>query len=277
MNQHLKPIVSQRGIATFIVALVALPTWHPSAIAQTATENSRPVAARSLSFKPPPPPPERDAPGHRGGGAGRSCAVGNQLPIALVPEYIRPLAQGGKNIQVWGTTTSGHPTFWFDVPYAERAIASLEFVIQDNSSQPNDLYRTVLTPPASPGIVRVQLPATVAPLEAGKLYQWYLKLRLQCGTKSQIAKEQLNGWVQRVNLSPSLTNQLKQATPPQRAALYAQNGIWFDALTTLGELRLANPQNPQLAQDWRGLLASIGLEPLTQHPLVPCCQPSAAQ
>ncbi|MGI0493756.1 DUF928 domain-containing protein [Alkalinema pantanalense CENA528] len=224
-------------------------------------------------FTPPPPPPDRDAPGNRGGGAGRGCGVGSQTLMALVPEYHQALPAEGEITKVWGTTIAERPTLWFYVPYAAADVVSLEFVLQDQSSPAQDIYRSAVVPPVSPGIISIRLPDQVPGLEAGKLYQWYFKARLQCqssqpGTPSPMVKEQINGWVQRITPSQSLATQLKQATPQQQTALYIQNGIWFDALNSLAELRLANPQATSLTEDWKRLLQSIGLESLADQPII---------
>lgn len=258
-----------------MVGVLTLPTWGVCILFSSA--EATPVAQVSATgFKPPPPPPDRDAPGRRGGGAGRGCGAGNQSVTALMPEYKQVLEQGAIT-KVWGTTTTGRPTFWFYVPYESGAIAAMEFVLQDNASPTREIYRSAIAPPTAPGIISVQLPASVPPLEVGTLYQWFFKIRLQCSSgvaaaKLQIQKENLYGWVQRMSSSPTLTSQLKQASPQQQAALYAQNGIWFDALTTLAEQRLASPQEARLIEDWQTLLRSIGLEPMTTKPLIPCCQ-----
>ncbi len=262
---------------TFTISLVTLSALGNGIIAPTVWASPVPAQAGAVAFTPPPPPPDRDAPGNRGGGAGRGCGVGNQPLMALVPEYKQTLNRGTIT-KVWGTTLAERPTFWFDLPYEQGAIAALEFVLQDNSSPNQELYRSAIVPPATPGIVSIRLPATVPPLETGKLYQWFFKVRLQCspgesGAKPQLQKEELYGWVQRVNPDAGLTSQLKQATPQQRVSLYDQNGIWFDALTTLGELRLSNPQDARFTEDWNRLLQSVGLEKLIAKPLVPCCQP----
>ena len=272
-------IVFRRAIATCTLSMITLPCFSNSTMPQASWASPIAMQVGTVSFTPPPPPPDRDAPGNRGGGAGRGCGAGNQVMIALVPEYQQTLAQGGTITKVWGTTLAERPTFWFDVPYERGAIVSLEFVLQDNAKPAKDLYRSAIVPPDSPGIVSIRLPATVPPLETGKLYQWFFKVRLQCGSgvstvKPQIQKESRSGWVQRVSPDASLASQLKQATPQQRAALYAQNGIWFDVLTTLGDLHLSNPQDTRLTADWHGLLQSVGLEKLTTKPLIQCCKPN---
>jgi hypothetical protein len=265
------------AIAIFTVSLFVFPCLGDRMGSQTAWATPSLTQVIATGFTPPPPPPERDAPGNRGGGAGRSCAAGEQSVTALMPEYQQALISGGAITKVWGTATTERPTFWFDLPYEKSTLAALEFVLQDNSSPAKDLYRGAIVPPDTPGIISISLPATVAPLEVGKLYKWFFKVRLQChsgasAAKPQIQKEELYGWVQRVSPSPALINQLKQATPQQQASLYAQNGIWFDALTTLGKLHLANPQDAQLRKDWNDLLQSVGLEELTTKPLFPCCR-----
>jgi hypothetical protein len=274
LKTQFQNITLKHTITTAMIGVLTLPIWGSYTVSAAGATPAAQVS--TTGFTPPPPPPDRDAPGRRGGGAGRGCGAGNQSVTALMPEYKQVLERGAIT-KVWGTTTAERPTFWFDVPYESGAIAVMEFVLQDNASPTRELYRSAIVPPTAPGMISIQLPTSVPPLEVGTLYQWFFKVRLQCGSdiaaaKPQIQKENLNGWVQRVNLSPTLTNQLKQATPQQRAALYAQNGIWFDALTTLAEQRLANPQDARLMEDWHTLLRSIGLEPLITKPLVPCCQ-----
>jgi uncharacterized protein YeaO (DUF488 family) len=78
----------------------------------------------------------------------------------------------------------------------------------------------------------------------------------------------VDGWIQRISPSSKLSQQLKQAPTKQQARLYAENGIWFDALTTLAELRLKNSQDAAIAQDWKSLLQSVGLEQFAVEALV---------
>lgn len=267
------------AIVPCTTGLLMIQLLTPSLHSQWAWASPKVAQLNSVGFTPPPPPPDRDAPGNRGGGAGRSCGVGNGEKImALVPTYKQALPQGGEIIKVWGTTILERPTFWFDIPYEKGAIVSLEFVLQDGSRPAKNLYRTAVTPPDTPGIISIHLPTTVSLLETGKLYQWFLKARLQCASsqanvKASAMQDQVYGWIQRISPSTGLAAQLNQASSQQRADLYTQNGIWFDALTTLGELRLANSQDASLKNNWNSLLQSVGLEKVTTKPLVPCCQP----
>lgn len=266
------------AIASCTIGLFVMPSFAPGLNDQPAWANLTVAQRGSARFRLPPPPPSRDAPGNRGGGAGRSCGVGSQTLMALVPEYQEALPSGGSIIKVWGTTIAERPTFWFHVPYEKGAIVSLEFVLQDNSRPAKDLYRTAVIPSDTPGIISIHLPETVSPLETGKLYQWFLKARVQCASNQSnvkviVMQDQVYGWVQRIKPSTDLMTQLNQDTPQKRADLYAQNGIWFDALTTLGELYLANTSNASL-ENWNNLLQAVGLEKVATKPIVPCCKPA---
>jgi hypothetical protein len=164
-----------------------------------------------------------------------------------------------------GLTVAEHPTFWFYIPYSlnsSPAAISVEFVLQDENS--NQAYKTVLTTSEnSPGVYSVELPSTAPPLEVGRRYHWYFVI--YCGHSE--LPNYVEGWVERVELNPSLKTQLERATPLQRVALYAKAGIWHEAVTSLGKLRRENPQKAALMADWNELLKSVDLEAIAQEPI----------
>jgi Domain of Unknown Function (DUF928) len=231
--------------------------------------------ATPIKFMPPPPPPDRNAAGDRGGAASRGCGSENSL-VALVPIYQQTINSGkGESVsltKVWGLTTSNYPTFWFFIPYQNSSIAAMEFVLKDESIKPNQtIYSSQLTPPTAPGIISVNLPTTVTQLQSDKMYHWFLKLKVKCDQQPPVS-EYVEGWVQRVNLNSNIVNLLKQETPQQQAAIYAENGIWYDSLTTLAQLRLVKPQDTTIATDWKNLLKSVGLEKFANQSPVNCCK-----
>lgn len=230
--------------------------------------NSTIQAARSnavaLNYNPP-PPPNRGAPGNRGEGASRSCTVNNQPLIALVPSTEQTV-DAATLTQVWGLTSIDHPSFWFHLPYDPAQISTIEFVLQTEQDQ--TIYRASVPLPATAGIMQVQLPSTVDPLEPDQRYHWFFKVRTICQPNQVPMLSYVEGWVQRTRLDPALDSQIAEAAPLQKAALYAENGIWYDALTTLAELKLAAPQDQAIAQDWTDLLNAIGLGNLATQPLI---------
>ncbi|MBI4784556.1 MAG: DUF928 domain-containing protein [Oscillatoriophycideae cyanobacterium NC_groundwater_1537_Pr4_S-0.65um_50_18] len=221
----------------------------------------------SFSYTPPPPPPDRGAPGSRGEGASRSCKAGSLPLMALVPEQTLSATPGAAPItQVWGLTSTDHPRFWFAMPYAATQVSAIEFVLQN--SQDQTVYRTPISVPAAPGIMAVSLPTTVNGLEPNQPYHWFFKVRAVCEPNQAATLDYVEGWIQRTPLDPGLRDRLTQSTPRQQAVLYAENGIWYDALTTLADLKLAQPDDRAIAQDWTDLLKAVGLENLADQPLL---------
>ena len=208
--------------------------------------------------------------GRRKGAAGRGNCVLEPPLTALVPTSEKSLAESeGKVTYVWGKTIAEYPTFWFYVPYSNTSLLSVEFVLQDGE---NDVYRTPVTLPRTPGIVSFRLPSTAKPLEIGKMYHWFFKVNVDCALQPPAKmKDYVEGWVQRVKLNPIIASQLETATPQQQIAIYAANGIWHEALTSLVDLRLVNTEDTTLKNDWTDLLQSAGLSDIASKPIVQCC------
>lgn len=242
---------------------------------------AKPVISMVRFVPPPPPIADRGAPsGRLRGGASRGQCPAIAKPLtALVPATKKTLnlKQALSNSAldtfevVWGLTTAESPTLWFYVPYSLTPKLPLQFVLQDD--QDNEVYTGVpLTVfQTSPGIIKFSLPSTVA-LKIGKMYHWYFEI--DCASDAPVFVE---GWIQRTALKPALLSQLKQASPRQKVALYAANGIWFDALTTLAELRIANPSDSTLQDDWVSLLDSVDLDAIATEPILQCCTPKRGE
>ncbi|HIK03543.1 MAG TPA: DUF928 domain-containing protein [Trichormus sp. M33_DOE_039] len=243
---------------------------------------SIPIAAQSVAtvptiikFTPPPPPPNRGAVGSRKGAASRlgGCTPDNQTVTALVPIYQQTVSEQQNIVvpitKVWGLTNAERPHLFFFVPYEKSSITHVEFVfkaLKNNQSQ--TLYRTSLNPPDNPGIIQVNIPESVAALQAGTMYHWFFKVRVKCNPQQPTQLDYAEGWIQRIPQNTTLTTQLNSATPSQKVALYAANGIWYDVLKTLAELRFAQPQDQTLSQQWANLLNSVGLEAIANQPII---------
>ncbi|MBV8885555.1 MAG: DUF928 domain-containing protein [Chroococcidiopsidaceae cyanobacterium CP_BM_RX_35] len=244
----------------------AMLTWvKPVAIANN-TPNSWGVQLFA-----PPPLPDNGAPTGRSRGAagrGNKCVVEPPL-TALVPAAEQSLGKEQRKVTyVWGKTVAEYPTFWFYVPYGRASLRSIEFVLQD--AEDNDIYRTSVKLTDIPGVIGLPLPSKLAPLKIGKLYHWFFKTKATCDAQQPSGLEDyVEGWVQRVQISPVLAKQLEAATPPQQFTIYSANGIWYEALTTLAELRLAAPKDATLNASWVKLLQSAGLGDISSKPIEP--------
>ncbi len=193
-------------------------------------------------------------PGQRTGAGSRGDCEQPKKPLtALVPET---------NI---GLTVSERPTFLFYNPYASKPELSVEFVLRDE--QKKDVYQTTLPVPGK-GIVSVSLPETVSPLENGKTYQWVFTVI--CNPGDRMKDDFVKGAVRREALQPDVESQLAGATTERdRVSIYAENGLWYDAVTLLAELRRRSPEDPTFAEDWADLLGDVGLADMATEPFVP--------
>lgn len=194
-------------------------------------------------------------PGDRTGGGSRTPCPRVNAPFttALIP------------MNNLGKTVAERPTFWFYVPYSPQAAPAGEFVLQEEDG--NEVYRTAFTLPATPGFVSFSTPLAVEPLKVNKPYRWYFKL--YCEEQISSTPVFVEGWVQRVERTPALERQL-QAARSREDIVYATNGIWYDALNYLAQLRRNNPSNSMLAEDWINLLRAkgVGLEQFNRVPIV---------
>jgi hypothetical protein len=165
-------------------------------------------------------------------------------------------------VDVWGYTTAEHPTLWFYMPYSTAQQVPVNFSIEEEEGKSAKLiYEDTISLPSKPGLISIQLPKNKPGLQPRKHYRWLLaiKCKPQSGSLAGIDSPSVDGLIIRRPMDAALANQLATASGSSKAALYANNGFWFDALNTLAELRRQNPQDPGLAADWQSLLESMNL------------------
>ncbi|GAB1543782.1 hypothetical protein NUACC21_64580 [Scytonema sp. NUACC21] len=247
--------------STLVKAQSTQPTTiqHPN----STSPQSKPLVI-SRTRKPPlrlvlPPLPPGEPPGgRRYGGARRSeCSQDVELQLtALVPSTeSKPTVTN-----VWGLTAVERPILWFYTPYNKGSSYPADFELLDEESNP--VYKTAISLPNKPGVIGIPLP----PLALSKQYRWFFNV--YCDRQQQQTPVFVEGVVQRVNLSLAISQQLQQAQPREQIAIYANNGIWHEALTTLAQLRQKNPKDAALEEDWKELLTSVGLSNIVAQPLI---------
>ncbi|MGQ4650246.1 DUF928 domain-containing protein [Lyngbya aestuarii] len=178
-----------------------------------------------------------------------------------------------------GWTTQPNPTLWVQVPVELSSVKSVLVMVQDESG--TLVYRTRLKDLDAPaGIVRLPLPDTVqlpvsnSDVEAESGYfRWMVAM--YCDDAGD-RPAYITGSIRRVAIeAPSeLTLEGKSSQEIRELSeVYVDNRIWYDALTVLGNARLAAPDDPVLLEAWHTLLdnSTVGLEAIADEPLVNCC------
>lgn len=247
-----------------LLQLALLPTWASLVQAQSASDQ-RTVGKRSpIGFIPPKGQP-RPTVTVGGGRRNSSLAVCPQqrprLNLSSVQSNtatnkpLTPLLPSDK----LGLTVSSHPTFIVYVP--ESGAKSVELTLEDNKGK--GIYQKTVDLKGNSGIVDISLPTTATALEIGKDYKLVVSVRCQqTGPKDPFVE----GIVRRIQPDTALANRLQSAKTLEKVLLYAEKGIWFEAVTNLLQLKRSQPNNQQIASAWKELLQSAGLSEITNTP-----------
>jgi Domain of Unknown Function (DUF928) len=198
-------------------------------------------------------PKNRGLPGRREGGGTRGACVNSKGNLTAV----MPISNSG-------LTTSSHPTFSWYVPETEPTMA--EFVLLDRNEQ--EIYQTTFQVTGKAGIMSLTLPntTTMPTLKADQQYRW--KFAIACDNSDASNDMMTEGWVERVTPSPQLQAKLSGKSPAEQASLYAAEGIWYDAVQILADLRRTQPTLATQV-NWQNLLQSVELNSLVTEPILP--------
>jgi hypothetical protein len=154
-----------------------------------------------------------------------------------------------------GITTEEQPSlFWFQ---SKPANARFELtVLQENKPKP--LVQVMVERSSKAGIQRLKLADQGVKLTPGIEYQWVVALVKDPDNRSldQVA----SGAIKRIETSAELKEKLAKATPETKAGIYAEAGIWYDALAALSDQIEAQPTNKALRDTRADLLQQIGLK-----------------
>jgi len=154
-----------------------------------------------------------------------------------------------------GVTTQEQPSlFWYQ---SKPAQAKFELtLLQENKPKP--LLHVAFDRSAKAGIQRLKLADHSVKLDPGIEYQWVVALVTDPDNRSSdlIA----SGVIKRVAPSSELKEKLAKAAPSAVPAVYAQAGIWYDALAALTDQIDAQPDNKALRDARADLLRQVGLK-----------------
>jgi Domain of Unknown Function (DUF928) len=253
-------------LATLSLAVFALAIF-PNLTTLMPVKSEPILLSQNVKFK---PPDVKDAPGNRQSAAHRGPKCPKGLSInPLIPE---------NNI---GLTVSESPTLLANV---SDTLTKVDFIViltdkEQNKKEEKIVYETELKVD-KPGIIAVTIPANVdgkKSLEVGKRYKW--SFSVACNPEENTVNPEENtvdrsnnfsviGYVERIEAQPTLKNDLANSDPMARLIAYATNGIWYEAVATLADLRRKAPDDAKLTAEWTQLLQSQKLDSIADKPLV---------
>jgi len=231
------------------------------------------------SFTLPESPQDPGAPtGRREGGSSRGDRIyalcQNLQQVAqknCATSRLTALVPVTSNNKIWGLTASAHPEFLFYLSkfrtpeQPPTTQLPIEFVLQDE--QDRYVFKTQFMMSLSEGgFIRIPIPEGSPPLQMGKRYTWTLLTHFSPGETNYV-----HGRIYRKALSPQIQQRLNVVSPSQRLDIYLKEGLWFDALSTLVDLKQDAPQDQALGAKWSTLLQDINLKELVKEPVLGCC------
>jgi len=186
-------------------------------------------------------PPIRGAPGGRVGGGTRGTAREVFVLSVLAPDHS-------------GLTVAEQPSlFWY---ISTPTSLPVELTVMDpRTTQP--LLEIGVATPIEPGIQRLRLADHGIRLAPDVPYRWYVAVVPDSGRRSRDILA--GGAIQRINPSGELVARLGQARRDELPSVYAEAGLWYDALAAMSDLIDGAPDNAALRQQRAALLTQIGL------------------
>jgi hypothetical protein len=191
-------------------------------------------------------PPLRGAPGGRVGGGTRGAERELFVLSVLAPDHT-------------GLTISEQPSlYWFISSLSSFPIEVT--VVDPRASQP--ALETRIAPPIQPGVHRIRLGDHGVRLAPGVAYRWYVAVVPDVGRRSKDILA--GGTIERVERPESLAARLAHAGPAELPSLYAEAGLWYDALGAISELIERAPNDPALRKQRAAMAAQVGLPEINE-------------
>ncbi|MEG3839436.1 DUF928 domain-containing protein [Microcoleus sp. herbarium14] len=235
--------------AAVAIAASAIAVTLPSLLTPMQAVPAPILLSQNVNFK----PPDVEAPDNRQSATHRGDACPKDLSIV-------PLMPQSND----GLTLAESPTFF---AYVSHPSTQVEFTLQADDGKGTEVYKTTFKAD-KPGIVEVSIPAAgdrQKSLEIGQRYQWSFSVACNDDPSGNYF---VKGIVKRIEPQETLKKDLANPDPLARAIAYANNGIWYDTLATVAQMRRLAPDDSGPRTEWTQLLQSQGLESVADKPLV---------
>ena len=186
-------------------------------------------------------PPSRGAPGGRIGGGTRGGGQNVFVLSVLAPDHSA------------FTTTEQPSLYWY---ISKPTSLPVELTVMDPQGI-KPILETQLPSPTKAGIQRVRLADYNVRLAPGAAYRWFVAVVPDADRRSKDILA--GGAIERVDLQEDVKAKVAKASDKELPFVYAQAGLWYDALKSISDLIDAAPQNQDLHNQRTALLKQVGL------------------
>ena len=186
--------------------------------------------------------PTRGAPGGRVGGGVRGGTQRDMFLLSvLAPDHS-------------GLTTSEQPSLYWYI--STDTSLPVEVTIMDPQGV-KPILETRLPAPVKAGVHRFRLGDHNVRLGPGTAYRWFVAVVPDGDRRSKDILA--GGAIERVEAPSDLQGKLSDAGKDRAFAVYAEAGLWYDALKAISDQIEAAPENQELRKQRAALLSQVGV------------------
>ena len=241
-----------RSFLTLAAAMCLLAA--PASGADGSKDKLPPPVTSTESPKKPPPttpiykPPVRGAPRGRVGGGTRGPRDSLLGLYVLAPDHT-------------GLTIKEQPDLYWHL--SELTHYPIEFTLIEESAI-SPVVEVQIPSPSQTGIQRIQLAAYNIRLKENSEYRWFVAIIADRNSRSKDILA--GGFLEKITPSETLQKRLAQEPAEWAPFLYAEEGIWYDALSAISNLIDAAPNDATLRRQRAELLEQVGLREISAEP-----------
>ncbi|MCV6637347.1 DUF928 domain-containing protein [Candidatus Albibeggiatoa sp. nov. NOAA] len=194
------------------------------------------------------------APSRRVGGGTRGLSDSANIPtLAVIAPEHTGLTISDQPTLYWYVSSDVDVPFRFTLTYDESEIETGKVSLEDSI---DPVLETNIADPAS-GIQGIDLAKHDVSLKPDIVYRWAISMVAEGMRSNDVVTE---GTIKLVNKPDNLDTELSKVDEKRSAYVYAQEGIWYDAIESLSDLISKYPNDKQFATDRETLLKQVGLD-----------------
>jgi len=159
-----------------------------------------------------------------------------------------------------GETVKKSPAlYWY---LSQTTSFPIIFTLEDTRHY-KPVLRVTLKPPTRPGVQMVRLADYEKTLEEEVQYRWHIAVVVDPESRSKDIHAM--GVIERISYTEALFLGRSCRDPRDAVCLYADAGLWYDAIMVISDLITANPRDRVLRLQRAALLDQVGLTDVAEY------------